>query len=284
MTRRLVALLLVLVLAGVALPAFAGGRVVYRLALQPPPEVLAADSKAAKNSFADIATERLRKRFEAASVKEFEFRMSTPNTLVIETGWNHERGWLEALMTAPGKVEIRRVTPEKPNWLTLAAQIPAGVELRGDDPPYLWSAQRSALAAFLARITLPNGRLTVFPDPGGFRSVSLGEIVATERQIKAVQALRSSTGTSFISIDFETAVGASLAALHVSEVEQVAIMLDGELVAFVPAKSFLEHSPVRVSVPEGAVPDDRVQHDLWIRQVAGRLAAPLPIAIAVLKE
>ena len=187
-------------------------------------------------------------------------------------------------MTAPGKVEVRRTTPSKPDWLGFARELPEGIEIRGDLPPYLWSAKRGTLSQFLARVSLPDGALLVFPDDNGFRSVSLGATVATERQIKGVKARQSSTGGSFVSVDFETAVGASLAAAHVSEVEPVAIVLDGELVAFVPAKSFLEHSPIRLSVPDGAVPNNRAQRDLWVRQVAGRLAAPLPIAIAVLKE
>lgn len=284
MNRFTPALLLAITVFIVALPAWAGGRIVYRLGLQPPKEVLQAPSREAKQSFSDIATERLRKRFEAAAVKEYEFRMSSGNTLVLETGGNHDPAWLEALMTAPGRVELRRVTPDKPGWIGLARQLPADVELRGEHPPFLWSASRSKLESFLGRISMPDGALTVYPDSNGYRSVSLGEVIATERQIKGAQVRQSSTGAPFVLVDFERAVGATLAAAHVSDVEQVAIVLDGELVAFVPAKSFLERAPVRLSPPDGAVADDRMQRILWVRQVAGRLAAPLPIAIAVLKE
>lgn len=279
----LVALFVLVVLLLVPALATAGGRIVYRLGVEPPKEVLQGEGES-KNAYAELTAERLRKRFVAAGIKEFELRTASPTTLFLETGWDHDRGWMEALIASPGMLELRRVTPGKPNWLGLARQIPEGIELRGDHPPYLWSARRSALQTFLQRITLPNGRLTVFPDEGGYRSVSLGEVVATQRQVKRASAQQSSTGAPFIAIDFETAVGASLAVAHVSEVEQIAIVLDGELIGYVPAKSFLDRATVRLSPPQGAVPDDRVQRNLWVRQVAGRLAAPLPIAIAVLKE
>lgn len=281
MTRTTFAVLLALVL--IPTLAFAGGRFVYRLAVNPPAKVAQAEGDA-KLAYVQQAGERLEKRFAAAAVKEYELRYSSPTTLVVETGWDHNKGWMEALMTSPGKLEIRRVTPDRPQWLGLVRTLPDGIELRGDEPPHVWSANRRQLQKFLSRVTLPNGALEVFPDDGGFRSVSLGEIVATERQLRSAEARQSATGESFVALTFHDAVGASLAAAHVSEVENVALVLDGELVGFVPAKSFLDRSLVRVAVPDGAVPNDRSQRDLWARQVAGRLAAPLPIAIAVLKE
>lgn len=281
--RRLLSALVLVALSSLAIPALASGRIIYHLVLDPPKEVMHASGDA-RTSFAQMAIDRLQKRFKAASVREVEFRAVSPSMLTVETGWDHERPWMEALLTAPGKLEVRRTTPDKPDWLGLARHLPAGVELRGDQPPYVWAAKRSTLRSFLGHISLPDTHLTVFPEDGGFRSVSLGEVVATERQLKASEARRSSTGAPFVHMEFDPAVGASLAAAHVSDVEKVAIVLDGELVGFVPAKAFQERAQVRLSVPPGAVADDRTERDLWIRQVAGRLAAPLPITIAVLKE
>lgn len=284
MTRRTFGItVLVALCATLSWPAFASGRLVYRLALSPPADVLKAEGDG-KNAYANLVKERMLRRFKAAGVKEAELRIASPTTVMVETGWDHPRGWMEALMTAPGRVELRRVTPNAVRWLDVASTIPDGIELRGDETPNLWSARRSDLTRYVARYSVPNGYVTVFPEAGGFRSVTLGELVADERQVKSAKPQRSATGVAFLNVLWEASVGASLAASHVSEVEQVAIVLDGELVAFAAAKYFLDNAPVQVAVPEGAVADDRSQRDLWVRQVAGRLAAPLPASIVVLKE
>lgn len=274
---------LVVLLLLLPITAAATGRLVYRVGLEPPAEILSKEGPA-RLAFAEAAAQRLKQRLAAAGVKDAELRVASPSTVLVETGWEHERAWMEALLTSPGQLELRLAMADRPNWLELAAQIPAGIELRGERAPYLWAPSRSTLQGFLGRVQQPGVYLTVFPDEGGFRSVSLGDVLATHKQIRSAHARRSPTGASFVAVDFENAVGASLAAAHVPEVELIALVLDGELIAFVPARAFFERTSVRISVPEGAVPDDRTQRDLWIRQVAGRLAAPLPVAIAVLKE
>lgn len=281
---RLPALLLFALLLIAPQGASANGRVVYRLAIKPPPLVAAADGEA-RLAFARVAEERIRARLEAAGVKEHLLKVQDATTLTLETGYNHERPWMVALLTARGHLEVRPVVEGKPDWLQLARTVPAGIELRGDNPPYLWAASRRRLQTWLKRISLADAVVKVFPDEGGgYRSISLGKEYGTHRDIADVTVHQSTTGAPFVSLEFDPAVGARLAASGASDVQRVAIVLDGDVIGFARAKSLMSQTPVRISVPSGAVSDDRKARHLWVRQVAGRLAAPLPIPIAVLQE
>ena len=282
--RALLIVTLFAALLGAPARGFADNRVTYTLALNPPKAVLQAKSADARRSYADLTEQQLTLRLEAAGVKEFAFHPNRAGTLVMETGWGHDPAWMEALLTAPGQVDLREVRPAKVDWLPLASTMPEGIEVRGDEVPYLWSSSRDRLQKFLARITIAEGKVLVFVEDGGFRSVTLGASLGSRKQIARSSARTTPRGGSFVELQFADSVRGRLADTSAVGVEKVAIVLDGEVVGFVSAKSIRERTASRLAAPNEVVRSDRAAQALWVRQVAGRLAASLPIAVAILKE
>ncbi len=263
--------------------AWAGGRTVFRIALEPPKRILKADGEARK-MFARMTAERLEKRLTAAHVKEFELDVVDSTTLKFETGGDHDPAWLEALLTSPGTVGFHTVLEDEPDWLTLARTMPDGLEIRGTKTPYVWSASRSRLSRWLERITLADAAVSVFPEDGGFRTITLGDAIGSRRDVESTRVGRSNTGVPFVEMELQGRVAARLAEGTRSAVQNVAVVLDGEVIGFVRAKTLKSQNRIRLPVPEGAVADSRKERRAWVYQVAGRLAVPLPISIAVLKE
>lgn len=275
--------LVLLLIVAVAIPAAAAGRRTWRLGLRPPAEVLAKDGEARK-VYADLAAERLRKRLTAAGIKEFVISIEDASTLRLETGVDADEAWMEALIASPGRAELRPVLANQPDWLELASQMPAGIEIRGGEETWVWSAKRWPLQDWLRRLALPDVAVKVFPSDAGYRSYTLGEPLASERDVRGVEVRQSAAGEAFATVTFDPAIAARLAGSSLSGVEQCGLVLDGEVIGFVPTETLKTENRVRLSAPQGAVPDQRRYREAWVQQVAGRLAAPLPVPIAVLKE
>jgi len=277
------AALVVAVLA--AAPALAKGRNTYRLVIGSAKshEPL---SPAARKKFAKLVATRLEKRLHAAGVKDFNVSVVDGHTLSVEAAGAWDRSWMRAVLTAPGKLELRPLSPHQPNWLELAGQMPKGVEIRGgqSSPTHVWSASRKTLEKFLARVAFSHGELAVYPaNGGGWRSLSLGPPVATRESLTSARAETTSRGTTFVALAFASSVSARLAAASTSEVKQSAVVLDGEVVAVVDDRGLADHR-IQLTAPRGAVGSGRDEQKAWAFQIAGRLAAPLPIPIAVLEE
>ncbi len=276
-------LLVVLLMTLFPVLAFAQGRTVYELGLKPPKLAESAQSKVAKEAFADLAAERLRRRLTAAGIKEFELSVTDPATLRLETGVEKSSAWMEALIASPGKFELLPLASEDPPWLELARTIPEGVEIRGMETPYVWSADRAKLTSWLRRIATGKLRVELFPEDGGFRTISLQEAVATESAVRSVK-VESTRGSKFVRVVLDPRLRAQLAARAESGVERFAMVLDGELIGFGSFKELESRGWLRLAPPPGAVSDSRELVDDWVHQVAGRLAAPMPVPVAVLEE
>lgn len=263
--------------------AWAGGRTVYRIALDPPKKILNAEGEA-RTMFARMTGERLEKRLTAAQIKEYEVDVVDSTTLTVETGVERDPAWMKALLTSPGELSIHVRIHDKPDWMTLARTMPDGLEIRGSKSTYVWSASRGRLEKWIARIALSDATVRVFPEDNGFRTVTLGERVGTRADVRDVRVARSDTGVPFVEMTLQSRVAGRLAAEPRSEVQEVAVVLDGEVIGFVRTKTLKSQNRLRLPVPRGAVADSREARTAWVNQVAGRLAAPLPIPIAVIEE
>ena len=276
----------ILFVALLLLPAlvWAADRKVWKLGLRPPAKILRVDNIDARQAYARVAVTHLAKRLRAAGIKEFSLTVVDASTLHFETGVDRDEGWMAALLTAPGSLQLRPVRAGVPNWVELASSLPVGVEIRGEKEPWLWAPQRDLLEPWLARVSLAGVTIETMPDEGGVRTISLGETLGTERGVRDVRVDRSTTGAPYLEVTLDGATGARLAALAGSGVEQVAIVLDGEVIGVVRTSTLRADQRLRISVPDGATADTRTLRQAWVEQVAGRLAAPFPVPIAVLKE
>jgi hypothetical protein len=229
--------------------------------------------------FTERVAKALRERLSIAGVKAFQIKVSGTSTLLVETGRKVDRQWLHGLLTRRGLVEFRPLQDDALDWVSLAGELPDGVELRrsGLGGDHLWSEDSAALVSFVERIALPNHRLVVSAERIGFRALLLGP----PHPIGSIEEARVRSGRgSYVEVCFaQSTADMNLARKVKTKVEDWVVILDGEFVGRVaPAEK-----PCAVFInPPASL--QRSQSRRWARQVAARIAAPVPVPLAVIRD
>lgn len=243
-----------------------------------------ASSPKVAEEMAEIIARRLRTRFDAAGVKAFTVRPRTRDVLVT-VGGTFDPAWLTGIATAPGEFELRPVIEGAgPDWRELTDMLPKGVEIRGESARgHLWSPTRAPLDRVLKRLSMATEmEVVVAPDVLGWRTIVVGEPLATEADVAGATMALAPTGAYNVSVAFEPDARARLAAESSDGLQTWAVILDDEVVSLVPR-------PVRDTRVLGIAAPDRLGTDLagqalWASAIVARLAAPMPVRLALFKE
>lgn len=244
--------------------------------------------RASRKKIAERVVDRVRKRLNAAQVKFTNVHIVDGGTVVVEADPDFDRQLLEALIFPPGEFALRPVIPSGRRWTDLTGEMPAGVELRaGDDPldsnsAYAWSRSRQTLKSFVDEVSIPEGEVAVYPSEGGWRTVTLGESIVTDAEVSETKIRHVETGSPFVSVSLSSGgdIGSSDGASGGRD-WRLAAAVDGEVVALLKPNA-LAGQTLSISAPDhlsGAKASMR-----WARQVAGRLAATMPVALVPMLE
>lgn len=283
--RRIAGVLCILsVLSLLAAPTVAQPRersVLSLLVSPPPAEDETVDRTARMRVIRDMTADRLQKRLVAAGVQQLRLDRSQPGRITVETRSAAEREWLAALLTAPGRVALQPLT-RQPDWSELISLLPEGVHLADDEVYgglYLQSTDRERLEGVLERVTLPNLTLATWPhEPGGWRSIGLSPGALFEEDIETVERRRTPTGEHYVWVTLTARGLDRLAVYEAEDVQRWALSIDGEVVGLISARGPLV-GRFAIEPPRRLV--SQKQRSRWAADVAGRMAAPLPIALAV---
>lgn len=286
MTNLLRRFSVVFVVLTVVLPtlALAADGVKWTLTLGDPLRDTMGPSSERRQKMAELAATRLERRLKVAQVNDAVVKRLASGDLTVAFKARQPEEWYRGLLLSPGTVEIRPVLADGFNWMQLAAELPPAVELRGlnPQPDYIWSADRTTLESVVRRTAAPAMVFSVGPAEVGWRSYALGTAnVLKGEELRDARVSRSGAGNSYVSLGVATTVADRLAAAELSEVKEWAVVLDGEVVSLVSKDALLTGkleltAPVRLT--------NREDSAAWARQVAGRMAAPIPVPIAVLQE
>jgi preprotein translocase subunit SecD len=236
-----------------------------------------------RKKIAERVIERIRERLNAAQVKYTNVHIVDGGTVVVESDPDFDRQLLEALIFPPGNFALRPVVPSGRRWTDLTAEMPAGVELRaGDDPldsdsAYAWSRSRRTLQSFVDEVSMPEGEVAVYPAEGGWRTVTLGEAIVTDANVSETEIRRVQTGSPFVSVSLSSGgdIGPSDGPAERRD-RRLAVVLDGEVVALLKENA-LAGQTLSISAPDHMSGANATMR--WARQVAGRLAATMPVSL-----
>lgn len=259
----------------------------YRLVVGDPLKTSDGVSQRRAVKLAEMTQERIKARLRAAEVKSHEVVLNKDGTLRVMIHRNFPAGWYAALMLSPGKFAIQPRTRGGINWVMLATEIPQGVEIRSDKADetktYLWAAKRDTLSQTMKRFHFKNFSAVLGPDDidGGWRTYTVGKSVLTQENVKEASRQMSSTGVTFVRLQLTSDTPDRLAAATTSDVQQWVVVLDGEVLGLVQS-AVLNTGKLQLSAPTRATSRDEQRS--WALQVVGRLAAPLPIKVAIVQE
>lgn len=240
-------------------------------------------SEQRRDKLADEAVTRLKSRLETAGVSDAVVKKQPSGDLTVEFRPKQPLSWYKALLLSPGVIEFRPIFAHGFNWMSVAGELPADVEFRGDNPQpdYLWASERTPLELAVKRIMSNDFSFVVGPAERGWRTYTLGKSINGPDELKRVKVRKSSGGLAYVTFSVPTSMVDRLAAPELSEVKEWAIVLDGEVVQVV-SRETLATGKLEMTAPQRLT--SREDTAGWARQVAGRMAASMPIPIAVLQE
>lgn len=250
-----------------------------RLVVSDPSEVSEGKSPKRQAHLNQMVLEALQKRTEAAGMRGTQVT-NAGSDLKISVPKKWKRSFIDPIVLAPGRLEVRALSPMAVDWVQKASQLPVGVELRGAAEPFLWSADRRILDQVAEKFSTPTEMVVVAKHPEGWRTYSGTQVLGREADIDVAKADRSPNGGAFISIRFRTSMVDRLATPAFLDVKTWLVILDGEVLGLVSSTALATGS-IELSAPVSLPSDGQRQ---WVSQVAGRLAAPLPIPVAILPE
>ncbi|MBA2665377.1 MAG: hypothetical protein H0U74_24020 [Bradymonadaceae bacterium] len=287
-------------LGGVLLPAASAqaqaqskprssNEVVLKL-LIPRPEGANAEIRRLKHTeMARMASERIERRLSHAGVKDFRVEVEPHGILRVTAHSSMDSDTIAGIVIPRGQMELRPLVATGSDWTSIADAIPSDIELRQDidsldaQNAYLWSNRREVLESFVNRISLGEAQVFVYPDEGGWRSLTLGPSLANHNDLQQVHRKTTPSGVPFVLLELRDDVAHRMRqSLQISESSHLAVVLDGEIVATLRFSAERISSHLELSCPPH-LRNSRAQNT-WVTQVAGRLAAPIPIVLAELKE
>jgi hypothetical protein len=246
-----------------------------------------------------LAADRLRDRLKAAEIKRFSVTSDEPRTIVVRARGGVSRELLAGIVAPAGRFELRPVLSVGEGWVKAMRELPGGVKLRQEegsvdpDDAYLWSADRAKLHAtatraaqrYLERESLDENAIEVatYPAAGGWRTLALGSAVATQADVAHAAIRQGKTGETYVRLLFKRELsghglsnaGAEHSILGASRTW--AIVLDGEVVSVMDRAANSLGNSLSVMAPEHLRTRDARR--IWAQQVAGRLAAYMPITL-----
>lgn len=244
-----------------------------------------ARSGAVEREILNEMKSRIETRLEAGRIKHSIVSVADDNTVRVKLRKKRPASWYIALLASPGHFSIRAVRSGAINWPALNELITEDVEIRSEvdaaEETYLWSAERNSLTEIIKRVHLPGLITAVAPDSTGWRTHTLGQTIATRSDLLESNEQLSPLGVPFLTVKLSSSIAAELADARRSEVKQLGVVVDGEVVGLVSPGS-LEGFKIELTAPHRA--STRDDQRAWAAQIAGRLAASIPISIAVIEE
>ena len=255
----------------------------------PAPESVEGDVRAeTRRLIAERLVKRIRKRLTAAGIKFTNVQVTEDaTTIVVEADPDHDVQMLEGLVIPPGEFAVRAVQQVGRRWVEMTDEMPDGVELRtGEDAldrddAYVWSESRRRLESFLADVEIPSADLAVYATGGGWRSVTLGDALATHEDVRSTEIRRVRTGAPFVAVELDPEAKAAFENIAKPKGLRFAAVLDGEVVSLMKPTALSEHL-LSIPAPEYLSGFEALMG--WARQVAGRLAARIPVQMVPLRE
>lgn len=260
---------------------------VFNIVVGDPVDATKGTSVLRHTKFAEQARERIAKRLKAGEVKSYEVILTPERTVKAKITLSRSAAWYRSLILSPGNFEVRPRQRGQINWVPLAKEIPEGIQIKSDPADhlktYLWSPSYSKLSKATSRFHLDPYSVVMGPDDidGGWRTYTVGRPVITHREIQSAKREMSGTGITFVSIALKSTTLDRLAQVESSKVEQWVVVLDGEVLGYVQSAG-LAKGKIQLTAPSRATTGE--EQKSWASQVVGRLAAPLPIPVALLKE
>lgn len=261
-------------------------------AKNPSADRFAAQKRAA---LTQLTARHIRTRLKAAEIKDFSVTRSGLSTILVRVRGHVAREVITGIVVPRGQLELRPVQPAGAYWLRASAALPAGVQLRQEqgsldaDQAYLWSADaqtlRDALQVLEASagpgIAAPGGALkfAIYPDDAGWRSLALSSPIATHRDVASASIRQGKTGEPFVQLLFQNDLGHAFQANTAvsADASSWAVLLDGEVVSLLSSRAQNLGNSLNIKAP--APLRTRSARQAWAQQVAGRLAAHIPVAL-----
>ena len=234
-----------------------------------------------------VAT-RLEERLDAIGVRYSEVDIDEDHTVTVKVYGDFDDAVIRGAIIPRGKMELRRVRVEDSPWAEVAAELPDQVQYQSPgsglfrtDWLYLTAPSPSLLAEAIDTWGPSDEDIRIFPQDQGFRTVRLGETVATESHVESASLGRSPAGDPRIAIRLKSAI-AHEALDRRGEAGLLAMVLDEEVVALIPTRRYHRSLTFDLEPPPHLNSPEAKQ--AWGMQVAGRLSTPMPIRLVELDE
>jgi hypothetical protein len=235
------------------------------------------------------AARRVELRLEAIDLKNSRVRLDDDHNIRITVYGRHSAQALKSALIPAGKLEVRPVIDDASPWLDIADSLPEGVELRSPagtfqtDRLFLYAASPGELHDVLDRVSLGSTQVEIYPHDDGWRTINLGPSIAGEGDVESVEIERTPSGIPFVSISFGAdAAQKARGQASSRQATHLAIVLDGEVVGLHRFNSRQFSETLALDPPDHL--RSRQARQNWSIQVAGRLAAPIPIQLIELQE
>lgn len=223
--------------------------------------------------------DRLETRLEAAQIKDFSVEVEDARIIEVTARGDMSKSFLAGLVIPAGRFEFRPVEPVGDQWMRRMPGLPEGVELRQPDgsmissEAYLWSRSEKKLRQVIEEVEFDGLELALYPADGGWRTLAMGAAVVTQRDIEEASIRQSTTGQSHVRLDFKRVISDSDERTRVPG--PWAAVVDGEVVTMWQRGDDGIGDALTLPVP--AHLGSRSARLEWSRQVAGRLAAHIPV-------
>lgn len=287
--KRLVTLAIggMMLLGGVAAAGEAEGVIEMFVEVPAPDQLRSGLQDKTREEIAKRVASRMRARLDAARVKFSTVRRVDASRLQVDAEADLGRDLLRGIVLAPGDFAVRPVRNIGIRWQEEAGDIPASIELRQEGKAiephqaYLWSAERGPIESFLEGKSFEDVDVFVYSTGDGWRTLAVGEPILTEEGVEDAEIRHVSTGAPFVSAEL-TSAGAGSFEKGVEHLEgELAVILDEEIVGRLEP-SAVSGGRLNLTPPEQL--RGKEAQTKWARQVAGRLAAAIPVELVESRE
>lgn len=227
-----------------------------------------------------MTAKRIKKRLLAAGIKDAHAVAGSHGKISITVYGAFSRRWIEQVVFGPGRLDVRVIMDKSMVWQELEGMLPKGIKLKAHDMVLEpWSMDREVLERFVSKLAMPGVRLLVargtVTQGYGWRVIALeDESIVTQRDVQAAQMNQGVSGRTFLSVALRATGVARWSALN--EKVKLAFVLDEEVLSVLSARS-LRAGQFTVQCPLDV--RDLQEHRLCVGQIAGRMAATIPVPL-----